>query len=156
MRQQQLHVLLGAGADDPLEQAETSSLQGAQRGEDERPARRQRYLQRRLFLGATQWPDGVELRRRLLPWEVEGGGGLADLRVGRQALVQRLARRQAEALGVPGDHPRVRTHQQVVDLAAAPIEVLALRRIGVAPGHHRQRQARLAVDRQCAGDRHVR
>ncbi len=154
---EELRVERPAGQRDAPEEPEAPALQRAERGEDERPVGAHRQRQRRLVgRRRAQRPDVVQVRRRGGAREIEAGRRLAELQQRRQALVEPLARREPEGARVRADDARVRAHQPVVDAAAAAVEVQAALVGGVGPGHHRQRQRRLAVDRQGARHRHAR
>ncbi len=70
--------------------------------------------------------------------------------------MQAVTGREPEAFRVMGDDLAVPAHQPVVYLLAGVINLTGSRRLRVAKRHNRQRQPRLAVDRQRAGDRDKR
>ncbi len=153
MGDQQLHIEPPTGPGDTAQQAVAVALQRAQRGEDERPCTVQRPLQPgRHRQRLAQRAERMEVWRQGLPRKVEAVHRLADLQQRRQTVAQARASGQAERPAIALDHLGMRPHQPIVDAAAVPVELLAPVRGPVAPGHHRQRHQRLAVERQGAGD----
>ena len=157
MGNQQLYAERLAGAGDSAQQGIAMSLQGTQRGEDERLRRVDRQVQLGfVFQRTPQRPDSMKIRRELAARKVEAGHRLADLQRRRQAFAQGRARRQAERLAIVLDHIGMGPHQAVVDTATVQVELLAPVGRPVAPGHHRQGHQRLAVERQGTGDGYER
>ena len=139
----------GTGLGDHAEQIQPVALQRAERDENQRTILRRR--REHAFIRLAQRPGIAKALRQGLSRKIEAADHLADLCIGRQAILQRPQGRQAPRGGMRGDYHGDGPHQQPGNGIAAAVALPAPFGRIITPAGEGWRHVRLAVDRQRIG-----